>query len=631
MPYGLDAVIAPPPLSGAFSLLLLAGCDAVGLHGGRLFFHFAREGAPGWERWQAPVLGALLLGVILFPLALLGFAGVFVLRPVAALLALAGAFHGWRRRRQVGRILRGLPSRFRDAGVYARIAFGLVLLMAAALAFIALGPVTNADALDYHIGIALRILENGGFPQTPEWFHGRLAGSGEVLNALGLAVGAEAFGALLQYAGLVGLTALLSVESRRAVPGAPGTERAALLALLLISSSVVLFLASAPKPQLLPQAMVTLALALVVTGGSQAEDARPLRQVTLVYMLALSAVTARLSFLVTGGLVCLAGLAVGWRRRQLLPTIVIAFSVACALLLPHVLWKVHVYGADFVSALLEPLPGRWPGTAEFAADLRAYTDGGLPFPLSIFVPASPGTISTVLGIAPLFVLALRPRSTRVWLVLGAAAFAVAGYTVLGQRTSRFYFDALSWLLLAMAIAEAREFRPGGARWLAIAQGLGTATLAAIGAFMLFPGALSPGMREAVMRRSADGYTVMRWADGVLPADAVLLSVPRSLALAPRPAVSFDWVTRMGDDERTWRPYLELLRERGITHMLHVGAAESTGVFRDCLGARIAGPYHTRTATRNPFNRGPVMTAYVSAIDVERLPDCALAAVRRHGS
>ena len=50
--------------------------------------------------------------------------------------------------------------------------------------FSSLGPITNADSLDYHAGVAAYILNYGQYPDLKIWFHSIQAGAGEVLISL---------------------------------------------------------------------------------------------------------------------------------------------------------------------------------------------------------------------------------------------------------------------------------------------------------------------------------------------------------------------------------------------------------------------------------------------------------------
>src|SRR4030067_1938548 len=61
-------------------------------------------------------------------------------------------------------------------------------------------PVSDADSIAYHLAVPLQILRNQTNHAIGEfWLHGRLIGSGEYLNMLGLAMGSDCFGSLTQW------------------------------------------------------------------------------------------------------------------------------------------------------------------------------------------------------------------------------------------------------------------------------------------------------------------------------------------------------------------------------------------------------------------------------------------------
>ena len=145
-----------------------------------------------WLRWQGPVVGAAVIASVLYPVALLGWFPRNIAVVLAMVVLLVGAAHGSELVKSVWPLAIGLiRSRVGRTGG------NLFWLITVGLGLIAVGPVTDADSLDYHVGVALVLLNTGTFPFSPEWFSSRLAGSGEVLIALGLSIGAEQFGSLL--------------------------------------------------------------------------------------------------------------------------------------------------------------------------------------------------------------------------------------------------------------------------------------------------------------------------------------------------------------------------------------------------------------------------------------------------
>ncbi len=624
--YSLDQIVATPPISAVLSLLLIVGCDSIGMTLLRAF-GLSSPNVHQWQRWQAPIVGAMALGVVLYPLALAGLTSRSFMQSVAFACVGLGLL-------QSVRVIRGftLSHGFSYSfGTILRHQYGwnsLLLLLLAGMGLVALGPVTNADSLDYHIGVPIALLNEGGMPVSPEWFHSRLAGNGEVLNALGLSVGAEQFGALLQFAGLMGIVGLLmcaesNYEHQEETTAA---KTRYLIALAALSAPILLSLVSSSKPQLLPIAMTTLALALVIYPSRRQLPPRDaLLGFTLVCLLVMSASQAKLNYMLGGGVVGLLAFAMMARQRLLLPALGIGFLTALIVLAPPVVWKHYYFGAGFIDALTKPLPGHWPGTGAFEAFLRGYRDSDVPFPLSLILPSGVGTISTVIGAGLILLIALRPGRDR-WLLTGIATVVFVGFAaaVLGPSSSRSYLEPYFWLLMVLAIQPAQTLFRGYLwfKWTIFGQALVTIALCWYGVVTLLPGALTPQFRSMVMERAANGYSVMKWVDSVLPADAVLLNSHRSMALAPRDAVSLDWSSYVEIGSPASEPYLRRLKDRGVTHMLVIGESHNAGKLSGCIGAVVAGPGYGRLATRNPFNAGERYEAWIVKFESERLPECA---------
>ena len=119
--------------------------------------------------------------------------------------------------------------------------------------------ITNADALDYHVGVPIFILNYGHFPTDWTWFHARQAGAGELLISLGLSIGAEQFGNLAQYSGLISIIGLFFYLGKK-------KEKKNIIVNLIIigflSSPILIFLSTTPKPQLLNIAGTTLSFCI---------------------------------------------------------------------------------------------------------------------------------------------------------------------------------------------------------------------------------------------------------------------------------------------------------------------------------------------------------------------------------
>ena len=78
--------------------------------------------------------------------------------------------------------------------------YNLILFIFILLYFLlSLGPITDADSLDYHVSVPIHIINYGTFPKDISWFHASQAGIGEIPIILGLIIGAEQFSSLVHF------------------------------------------------------------------------------------------------------------------------------------------------------------------------------------------------------------------------------------------------------------------------------------------------------------------------------------------------------------------------------------------------------------------------------------------------
>lgn len=610
----LQSYLLSAPWSGLISILLLLGCAAYGTSAIRLFISDTsfKDRAP----FLGPVVGAALLASFAFPWVLFGSHIAQVLKALGFITAAVGLcfliYICW---------LSCRLSRLRNCFVFCGFKKLDILLLGlvAAYSLLSLAPSTDADSLDYHLGIALQVLNTGGWIFTPEWFHSRLAGSGEVLNAIGLSIGVEQFGSLLQFSGLLAIVSLL-------VPGErpnSNLSSAAIFAIIFAASPALLQLISASKPLLLPVAMTTLAFALILKNPEHRKA-----HFLLACFLVMSASQMKLNFLMSGCVIGTMGLVLMQRAGHLRFALLAGVSLACFIMLPYALWKSIHFGGSIVDALLMPFPGGWPGYEHFELALRNWRESTLSFPFSLVFTTSPGLITTTLGIGPILAMIglaiLVRKGTKFPLSLaciGILLVTILGIAI-GQSGARFYLEPFAWMLLLLSWQ--RPVSPLFSNrivWGAVVcQALLTLSLIIFGIYALLPGAFSPAWRNHVMEKSANEYAEMQWAASILPADAVLLSEARSKALSPVSFVSLDWAIHMDLNSVDAKPYLDEVVERRVTHILVKGDPEGSP-WRGCFGRFMDGPFKAHMATRNPLNRGQAYDVWLYQFKSSELPGC----------
>jgi hypothetical protein len=591
----LGDVTLAPPLPAALSVLMVTGLAYLGwrlaarLRGGR---PEALATAAGF------IVSTAATAVVVHSLALAQLGSATVLRPLGWALAAVGAFalvrHG-------GRLLEAGRARLAELPSIPRWEKAVVLLTAVLLLGLgaaALGPPTDADSIHYHLAVPLDWLRHGGAYARPDWFHSRLVGLGEALNLLGLAAGTDGFGAALQLGGL--LVAAVAIGAL-----APTDRDRRLAWLLVCGCPVAAFLIPNQKPQMLPGSATTVAILL----ATQRYDRFTRADMFLAFTSAAFAIACKTSFLLTAGFAVLAGLLAARESRRLAAALAIASTTIVVIWAP-VLARNVVFFGDPLSPFFERLrPHPDPLLVRFAAYL--HEAGGehslgnlLRLPLSILGTTRLGNLTIPLGLGALaFIPALRapgPARPLLWSALVATVVCV----VLGQIAPRFFLEPFFWAGAAFVLAPwgpAKKLVSGAL----MVQGAVSAGVALIGAAVLFPGALTPRLRDATLTRSAAGYPEEKWLDETLPTEAVILApYDRFQLFQPRPFVVAD--PAVGDFDAPVGDELlrKLIESKGVNTIVDDGSPDTTAFRRleKRCGHALTPPKWLPLATRNPFNR-----------------------------
>ena len=596
----LEDFLAPLPLPAIMAALMVLGC----LYLGRLLSRALLPEAPQPLHSAAGfILAASLTAAAVNFLALTGLAYFWLLKTMALSIAACGLLELARlNRERLSQAARRIQGVFKEQSLWGRTALILLGITLIGLALAALGPPTDADSLDYHLGVPLDILRHHGAYPRLDWLHARLTGVGESLNMLGLAGGTDTFGAALQFAGmLAALTAVISLAKT-------DLDRI-LVAMGVLGCPVMIFLVPNQKPQMLPAAATTIALLLIV------QRFRAIDRTTLLvaFWCTFFAMACKYPFLLSGGIVVAVGLLAAYRAGLL----GLALSAALAGYL-FLAFPVHLQNYLFYGDPISPFLERWRPQADaavtgFAAFLRTISDSqrnSLPFPVNLILPSSMGTIPTVLGLGTLLVfVALRelkePGAPRMLFL--SAILATAGNLALGQIGARFFLEPYLWIMAAAAVAAWRPVKTVIFR-LMVGQMLVMALVAGFGAATLFPGALTTSLRHNIMTRSAYHYAATRWLDEVLPKDAVVLAGIRAGALMPRPFLSIEYLNLANLDNARERhnliAMLASLKVNTVAASVPMSAVMKH-LLSSCPNQRLAGPKEFPFAFRNPWNVGPV--------------------------
>ncbi|MCL4503391.1 MAG: DUF1420 family protein [Deltaproteobacteria bacterium] len=591
----LEYFLAPLPLPAIIAVLMVLGLQFLG----NGLIKKLKIASPGPVQYAAAfILVTALVASAVHLLALAKLAYIVIMRPMALLLAALGIWQLFHMLGTISHLASRITAVAHEQDYLGKAAMGLLGVTGLGLLLVALGPPTDSDSLRYHLGVPLDILRHHGSYPRLDWLHTRLTGLGESLNLLGLAGGTDIFGAVLQFAGV--LLVLFAVISL-----ATDSRDKILLSLGVLGCPLLVFLVPNQKPMMLPIAATTIALLLIAQRFSDLD----LTTILLSFGCVWFAISCKYSFLLTGSIVILIGMAGAYRSRILGRAALILISEFMILLFPLYLQNYWFY-SDPISPFGERFRGHGdPIILHFAAFLGGITDESFwPAPLKYLVPDSLGTFSTVLGLGPLLSL-IGLKSCRkeelARILLAGAVLAVTAILLLCQATARFLLEPFFWTIPLAALVEWKLIKIISLRLLVV-QMLIMAIVVWFGVWALFPGALTMNLRNITMNRTAQDFQATRWLNKVLPSDAVVLPCDiNSLALMGRPFMAEDYVFN-AHLESSWDrakvlAMLRLCKVNTIVTRFPL-SSEIKRYLGPYLGKRLAGPKEFLQGKRNPWNR-----------------------------
>ena len=126
------------------------------------------------------------------------------------------------------------------------------------LFILSLSPPTDADSLDYHLGIPLEILKNGKLVFRQDWFHYYLLGYGEMINFFGLMLGSKNFGQLINFVAILNIFYVLSLFKKQ-------FKSDLNIYYFLFSLPLILWFITSSKPQLYQSSLLLYSFYIILT------------------------------------------------------------------------------------------------------------------------------------------------------------------------------------------------------------------------------------------------------------------------------------------------------------------------------------------------------------------------------
>lgn len=573
------------PLSALYTLLLVISMGIVFDTAGKTIFRYTEP----WARASYFFSGLLLTSWLILLLSLFTLVSVILLKLVALSFVLSAMILQLKNKSRFffGAILKSL-SIPPGASMFSRVTMYLVYVVLACSVIISLAPPTDADSLNYHLGIPVEILRSGSIWYNPDLLQYRMVGLGEMLNILGVANGCVQLGALLQWMGFLWLMYVYA----ETVPA--GTKSTVLS--LMLAAPVLLFLIPGQKHQLTGIVCTSLCFHALVHNRSLLQG-RMLPLFTFCLVLAMG---IKYSFLLSGFVIIVLLWAGAQGLKLAASKTLHIVLLGCIFLLPLFLYRYLHYG-DILSPMLErykSIPDEV--VIKFAAYIKGYTDSGFAFPLNVLLPSSASNISSVLAwtavmiIVFLFLKKYRIEAAVICLFIILTIF-------LGQQSSRFFLEPYFWMLPLLIVAIGEHSKWSIVLRIGQAQFLLLVPFFLYAVYILVPGIISDTGRETVLRQHAHEYNEAKWINAIVPGNAVVATFTPSRAFIDKRTFPLEYLSLIFEkDTASVHKIDKMLRDYNVQYLV-VNPQQANRLRPEYHAEKVSGIQTFEKASRNPFN------------------------------
>jgi hypothetical protein len=593
-----------PALSTLTSILLIIGCYELGnLIINRSYLKKVIQQVSIIE-FQYIAFGLIFLSIILFPLVAFTSSAKLILQFFSIILILLCVRFFFR----IKPILKKIKiNKKRDIFFYIFLIFILLYFL------LGLSPLTSADVLDYHVGAALNILRFDRYILLPEWFTSLQSGGGEVLIALGLSVGSEQFGSLVQFSSILTISGIILKFSENQKI----FSSKYFLILLILSCPILIFLLSGNKPQIFYSSLILLALALNFKKQKNEKDI--LITYLVINILICCAVIGKFSFNLTGFLIWFYSTINFINKKNFVKLLSIPLIVFILVYFPFILWKFENLGGHILTYMISPFPLHLPGYENFLSHNKGSQQ--IPFPYFLFY-TTPSRATEFLALNTLFFLILLfffKQNKKIKVVLILSTLYVLISNLYASPSARYYLDIILWL--SLGITTLKSFKNKILfQYIYYPQILSVLIILIYSVWMFLPGSFSQKSYLKIKHNHAYMYSGMEWVNRNIPDNSSVIIINRPISQFKDFAISgnFNYFT----DEKTSMYYKNLIKKYNPKYLVYLGNDKRTMNLTGC----ITGIYKKKDnvgfhATRNPFNKGSYYNAYIFHFDYLKLPNC----------
>ena len=467
---------------------------------------------------------------------------------------------------------------------------------------ISTAPPSMADALDYHYGVSLYLLNFNEIPNTYSWVHANLAGNGEFINSLAIFLGTDNFASFLQIFALSFFLLFLRKKIQN-------KKKLLFLCIFVLGSPTLLQLISGPKFLLFPQILTASALLLIL-------EKKKIKSSDYIFIaiLLMGAAQFKLSFLLSGFIVGIFLFLKSFVNNKIN---ILIFSI---------ILLVIFFGPTFLLNYnqLDDFNYRNIFTAtpqEFLSVLSSYRENfKYIYPLNLFLPNSIGSISSILGFQFFILFFIYRKNKDLNLLIIITFLAISLQYFLGMNEARIYYEFILWFAVGIYFLNDENINFTFFSKILLVQLLAVCCMAFYFALISLPSLFSNEYRDKFMEKNSFEYNAVKWVNDVLPDDAKVISELRSVSLYKMEFIPMD---RLGfyytKDQLT--KYFNLIKERKFNYIVLKENSAHISLFKNCLGNIYMESPVFKKSTRNPINRNWGHSVIIYEFNYKDLIDC----------
>ena len=501
-----------------------------------------------------------------------------------------------------------LPKYNKDYILFLLAIFGFFL--------ITFSPVNHADSLNYHLGGAEFIFQTGSLPTALENFENLLIGTGEAFISLGVLFGAEQFGNLIQCSALLSLIGIIIKFNNNKY----------FLILLILTSPVLIFLASSPKPQLFHAVSNSIIFVILFINFDYFKNSKFFLTclVILTNIFVINSINAKFSFNLSAIILYLILLIYCYKKKFLIQMVIINICFLSLFYFGFVYWKYINWGGNLFNYIINPFPIHLEGVQTFYEYLINYKREASM--INLLIPKNFAQFTDPLGIGVLiFIYFFFQKSKYIIYFIPIFLFIIFINYFFGQPSSRFFFEVYLWMILLLASLKTLKLH-SKAKIIFYFQFLLSIGAIWYGVFSMSFGFINSTLRDYVMTNTANGYSLFMWSNSVLNIEKDrVLSMHRSIYLGKTKTIASNFASWNRYNKSKIRPYhvKDLLSDHdGPTYLLTYGNKKNVGIFENCIDFLYLTKKNVgRHVGRNPFNKSQPYNGYLFKLKDLKKTEC----------